>query len=72
LPDRPQQPLDAPPVINKTWSIDFMSDALYSGKRLRTLNVIDDGVREVLSIVIDTSLLAVAWLEHQNRSPRGE
>ena len=52
----PQQPLDAPRVINKTWSIDFMSDALYSGKRLRTLNVIDDGVREVLSIVIDTSL----------------
>ena len=56
LPDRPQQPLDAPRVINKTWSIDFMSDALYSGKRFRTLNVIDDGVREVLSIVIDTSL----------------
>ena len=56
LPDRPQQPLDAPRVINKTWPIDFTSDALYSGKRFRTLNVIDDGVREVLSIVIDTSL----------------
>lgn len=58
LPDRIRQPLDAPAVVNKTWSIDFMSDALYSGKRFRTLNVIDDGVREVLSIVIDTSLPA--------------
>ena len=56
LPDRPQQPQDAPRVINKTLAIDFMSDALYSGKRFRTLNVIDDSVREVLSIVIDTSL----------------
>ena len=56
LPDRPLQPLDAPHVVNRTWSIDFMSDSLYSGKRFRTLNVLDDGVREVLSIVIDTSL----------------
>jgi putative transposase len=56
LPDRPQQTLDASRAINKTWSIDFMSDALYIGKRFRTPNVIDDGVREVLSIVIDTSL----------------
>ena len=33
-----------------------MSDALYSGKRFRKLNVIDDGLREVLIIVSDTSL----------------
>ena len=52
LPDRPLQPLDAPHVINRTWSLDFMSDALYSGKRFRTLNVLDDGVREVLSICL--------------------
>ncbi len=56
LPDRPRQPLDAPKVINHIWSLDFMSDALYSGKRFRTLNIIDDGVREVLNIVVDTSI----------------
>ena len=56
LSDRTQQPPYAPRVIVKTWSIDFMSDALYSGKRFCTLNAIDDGVREVLSIVINTSL----------------
>lgn len=56
LPDRPRQPLDAPEIVNHIWSLDFMSDALYSGKRFRTLNVLDDGVREVLNIVIDTSI----------------
>ena len=29
-----------------------MSDSLYHGKRFRTLNVIDEGVREVLAIEI--------------------
>ena len=33
-----------------------MSDALYYGRRFRTLNVLDDGVREALDIVIDTSI----------------
>lgn len=56
LPDRPRQPLDAPPAVNHIWSLDFMSDARYGGKRFRTLNIIDDGVREVLSIVVDTSI----------------
>lgn len=56
LPERPRQPLKAPEQVNHIWSLDFMSDALYSGKRFRTLNIIDDGVREVLKIVIDTSI----------------
>lgn len=56
LPDRPRQPLIAPEQMNQVWSLDFMSDALYCGKRFRTLNIIDDGVREILTIVIDTSL----------------
>jgi len=56
LPDRPRQPLDVPEAVNQVWSLDFMSDALYSGKRFRTLNIIDDSVREVLNIVVDTSI----------------
>ena len=33
-----------------------MSDTLYSGKRFRTFNVIDDFNREALLIEIDTSI----------------
>ncbi len=40
------------------WSMDFMHDTLYCGKRYRTLNVLDEGVREVLAIEVDSSLPA--------------
>lgn len=33
-----------------------MHDALYCGKRFRTLNIIDEGTRECLAIEVDTSL----------------
>jgi putative transposase len=42
LPQRFKQPLLAPPLPNQVWSADFMSDMLYTGKRFRTFNVIDD------------------------------
>ena len=38
--------------------MDFMSDALLDGRRIRTLNIIDDFNREVLAIDVDTSLPA--------------
>jgi putative transposase len=44
--------------VNRSWSLDFMQDSLYSGKRFRVLNVIDEGVRECLAIEVDTSLKA--------------
>jgi putative transposase len=56
LPMRVRQPLEVPALPNVIWSLDFMSDCLYSGRRFRTLNVIDEGVREALAIEIDTSL----------------
>ncbi len=56
LGDRPHQPLDVPAKPNVVWSIDFMHDTLYVGRRFRTLNVLDEGVREILDIEIDTSL----------------
>jgi putative transposase len=58
LPQRIKQPLLVPPVPNKVWSADFMSDMLYAGKRFRTFNVIDDFNREVIHIEIDTSITA--------------
>ena len=38
-----------------------MADALWSGRRFRTFNVIDDFNREALRIEIDPSLPADAW-----------
>ena len=54
LPTRVRQPLDAPASLNTVWALDFMSDALYGGRKFRTLNVIDEGNREAL--VIDVAL----------------
>lgn len=58
LPSRNPQPLAVPDLANICWSIDFMSDALYSGMRFRTFNVVDDFNREGLDIEVDTSLPA--------------
>ena len=58
LPVRTPQALEVLPQANVEWGLDFMSDALYNGRRFRTLNILDDGVREVLDIVIDTSIPA--------------
>ena len=58
LPKRFPSELAEPTVPNQTWSMDFMSDALLTGQRFRTLNVIDDFNREALAIEVDTSLPA--------------
>jgi putative transposase len=56
LPERVRQPLQAPAVLNGTWALDFMHDALYGGRRFRTLNVLDEGNREGLAIDVGTSI----------------
>ena len=66
IPTRIRQPLDAPPVLNTTWALDFMHDALYDGRRFRTRTVLDEGNREGLAIEVGTSLASgrvVALLE---------
>jgi putative transposase len=40
---------------NQRWSLDFVSDALGSGRRFRVLAVVDDFSRECLGLVADTS-----------------
>jgi len=56
LPARVKQPLQQQPSINKSWSMDFMSDSMVGGRKFRTLNIMDDGSREALAIEVDTSL----------------
>ena len=58
LPQRLRQPLTVAAAVNAVWALDFMSDSLWSGRRFRVLNVLDEGVREALAIEIDTSLPA--------------
>lgn len=50
-----------------------MSDALYNGTRFRVLNILDEGVREALDIVVDTSLPAarVVRVLEQLKAERG-
>jgi putative transposase len=56
LPTRLRQPLIAPGQLNEIWALDFMADALYGRRAFRTLNVIDEGNREVLGIEVATSI----------------
>lgn len=58
LPKRFPEVLAQPNLPNHCWSMDFMSDALLSGRRFRTLNVIDDFDRQALAIEVDFSLPA--------------
>jgi transposase InsO family protein len=44
--------------MNECWSADFMSDALWDGRRYRTFNVVDDFNREALLIETDFNLPA--------------
>ena len=58
LPNRHPQPLMVPATSNVCWSIDCMSDVLYSGTRFRTFNVVDDFNRQALAIEVHISLTA--------------
>ncbi|MBA3786177.1 MAG: IS3 family transposase, partial [Acidobacteria bacterium] len=58
IPTRNPLPLAVPLQANQVWSADFMSDALWNGRRFRTFNVIDDFNREALAIEIDTGISA--------------
>jgi putative transposase len=46
----------APTAPNQSWSMDYVADALIDGRKLRTLNIVDDFTRECLAIEVDTSL----------------
>ena len=58
FPTREPKPLTQPEAANLSWSLDFMSDSLQTGRKFRTLNIIDDFNREGLWIEVDTSFPA--------------
>ena len=56
VPRRIRQPLTAPPVLNRTWALDFMTETLYDSRRVRLLTIIDEGNREGLDIAMGVSV----------------
>lgn len=75
LPERVKAPLVIPAQPNEVWSADFMSDALWSGRRFRTFNVIDDFNRtyreEVLNCYVFETLgevrrMTAEWITRYN------
>ena len=52
-------PLMPPTRANQMWTMDFTRDSLASGRKFRTLNLMDGYTREALCIEVDTSLPGV-------------
>jgi putative transposase len=53
---RLRQPKQVATAINQIWSMDFVADALFDGRRLRALTVVDNYTRESLAIDVGQSL----------------
>jgi putative transposase len=53
---RLRQPKHVVAAMNQIWSMDFVADALFDGRRLRALTVVDNFTRECLAIEVGQSL----------------
>ena len=58
IPNPEKRPLIQPALMNETWSMDFVEDRLENGRRIRTLNIIDDFNREALAMEVSYSFPA--------------
>lgn len=63
----PRSAMLTPTQVNEVWSVDFVSDALVSGRRFRALTIADDFSREAPAIEVDTSLGGVRVTRVLNR-----
>ena len=62
---RERQP--AAPAPNEMWSMDFVSDALFDGRRLRALTVVDAYTREALASDVDQGIKGEQVVEAMDR-----
>jgi putative transposase len=56
LPVRIKQPLQQAQKPNESYSMDFLSDALSTKRKVRVLNIMDDCTRESLAVYADFSI----------------
>lgn len=63
IPNPEKRPLVQPDVLNDTWSMDFVEDRLENGRKIRTLNVLDDCNREALAMKVSFSFPAEHVIE---------
>jgi len=66
-----QAPREARPKAtspNECWSMDFMSDAMASGRSLRVLTAVDDCTRLCVALVFDVSLPAARVVRELDRA----
>ncbi len=59
--------MDQAQSINERWSMDFVSDGLYNGRRFRALTVVDNFSRECLAIRADQDIKGQQVVEVLNR-----
>ena len=52
--------------VNQCWAMDFMSDALFNGRRFRTLTMLDVYSRECLNIYADSKITGVTIVDILN------
>jgi putative transposase len=56
LPERERLRLVVPQQRNQRWSIDFASDALWTGRPFRCLCLVDDATRESPALLVDFAI----------------
>ena len=48
-----REPLNLPAGPNEVWSMDFVSDALADGRRIKILTIVDDYTKEAVDLAVD-------------------
>ena len=49
----PREALSLPACRNEVWSMDFVMDGLFNGRRLKILTIVDDCTKEAIDLVVD-------------------
>lgn len=64
IKDNPANPIEIPFAEKEEWAMDFMSDALADGRRIRTLNIIDHFNRKCIGIKVAINIPARVVIQY--------
>jgi len=68
IPKRVQHALQDIYIPNEQWTMDFMTDTLFNGKRFRILNIMDEFNRELVEFELGSSLPTVRVIQALQRA----